>query len=155
MQARQYKWVWLFCALLLVLQSLLPISAMALVSVRCVGSSASTSDCAQSIVPVADTMGARSYLASMSCCPHRHSLSPVMSAPTCLVTVNPMSTERAAAMVSIRQWMLAASPVLVPPVSAHSFVPSVTAAITFPHLAFCLLRSLSIRSHGLRAPPVV
>jgi hypothetical protein len=155
MQARQYKWVWLFCASLLVFQSLLPISAMASISVRCVRSSASTPDCAQSVVPVADTMGARSYFASMSCCPHRHSLFPVMFAPTCLVTVNPMNTEVAAASVSVRQWMLFASPALAPPTFVGIFRPLVGSAVAFPHLVSHLAFSPPICSHGLRAPPVV
>ena len=157
MRARHYKWVWLFCALLLAFQSLLPVSAMAFVSVHCVGASATAPACAEAVLPVVDTMGARTYLAPMSCCLHSSRTSdPItLSAPTCLVTVNPLNTERASAILSVRQWMLNASPALAPPANSHTLFPVIRiVALVFKPVSH-LPHSRFVLSHGLRAPPVV
>lgn len=163
------KNVWLFCALLLLVQSLLPASAVAYVSVRCVGTPAIAPDCAQSLIPVEDTTVAETHLASMSCCrhmdgqgsmsgcPHTAGLSPrpfALSAPTCLVTVSPLSTERALSNTSVRQWMLNASPSLAPPAASLVQFPLCTVAPILPVRTFDLPPSQLTHSHGLRAPPV-
>ena len=168
MVRRSQKIVWLFCALLLLAQSLLPASAVALVSVRCVGTPADAPACAQSVIPVEDTTVAGTHLASMSCCrhmdgqssvsgcPHTAGFSPrpsALSAPTCLVTVSPLSTERAVSTTSIRQWMLNASPSLAPPIASPVLSPLCTAVVILPVRLFDLLPSQLTYSHGLRAPP--
>lgn len=162
------KTVWLFCALLMLVQSLLPASAVALVSVRCVGAPAYAPSCAQSVIAVEDTTVAGTHLASMSCCRHLDGqssmsgcrdttgLSPrlsALSAPTCLITVSPLSTERAVSTTSVRQWMLNAPPSLAPPV-ASPVLPSLCTAVVIPPVRpFDLPPSQLTHSHGLRAPP--
>lgn len=161
------KTVWLFCALLLLVQSLLPASAVALVSIRCVGMAADAPSCTQAVIPVADTAVAGTHLASMSCCRHRNGQSSMsgcktpdppsppfaLSAPTCLVTVSSLSTERALSTASIRQWMLNACPALAPPAASPVHFPLCAAVILLP-VCFCdLPPSPPTHSHGLRAPP--
>lgn len=168
MLRRSQKNVWLFCALLLLVQSLLPSSAVALVSVHCVGMPTNAPACAQSVIPVEETTVAGTHLAAMSCCrqmgghssmsgcPHTADLSPrpsMLSAPTCLVTVSPLSTERALSNTSVRQWMLNASPSLVPPTASLVQFPLCTAVVILPVCTFDLPPSQLTDSHGLRAPP--
>lgn len=168
MVRRSQKNVWLFCALLLLVQSLLPASAVALVSVHCVGMPANAPACAQSVIPVEDSAVAGMHLASMSCCrhmngqssmsgcPHTADLSPrpsMLSAPTCLVTVSPLSTERALSNTSVRQWMLNASPSLAPPAKSLVQFPLCTAAVILPVRTFDLPPIQLTHLHGLRAPP--
>ncbi len=168
MWARRYNLVWLFCALLLVCQSLVPESAMAFVSVRCVGAPSVAPACAQAVMPIADTSGVGTYLAPMSCCRHMHGVCPMtgasqmgrsaypvkLSALPCLVTVSPLNTERpAATTVSVRQWMHVASPALAPPAATNVPVPLEAAALPSPCLSIHFPISPS-DSHGLRAPPV-
>lgn len=169
MWVRRYNLVWLFCALLLVCQSLVPESAMAFVSVRCVGAPSVAPACAQAVMPIADTNGVGSYLAPMSCCRHMNGVChmtrasdagrnphPVkLSALPCLVTVSPLTSERpAATTVSIRQWMLVASPALAPPVATNALAPLEAAALPSHRLRIHFPLSPSAKSHGLRAPPV-
>ncbi len=168
MMRRSQKNVWLFCALLLLMQSLLPASAVALVSVHCVGMPANAPACAQSVIPVEETAVAETHLASMSCCrhmggqssmsgcPHTVDLSPrlaALSAPTCLVTVSPLSTERAVPNTSVRQWMLNTSPSLAPPDAPLVQSPLCTAMVLLPVRIFDLPPSQLTHSHSLRAPP--
>ena len=165
---RSQKDVWLFCALLLLVQSLLPASAVALVSIRCVGMPANAPACAQSVIPVEDTTVTETHLASMSCCRHMDGQSsmssglhiadlsprpPVLSAPTCLVTVSPLSSERAVPNTNVRQWMLNASPSLAPPAASPVPFPLCTAVVILPVRTFDLPPSQLTHSHGLRAPP--
>ena len=168
MRARQYNWVWLFCALLLASQSLLPVSAMASVSVRCVGAPSTSPACAQAVIPFADSSKVGTYLAPMSCCRHMHGVCPMSSGPQaghalpivrvsalpCLVTVSPLNTERPAATVSVRQWMLLAPPALASPATPHLSLCLNGAAAPLPHLTYLLPLGPPAVSHGLRAPPV-
>ncbi len=165
---RQHKWFWLFCVLLMAFQSFLPTSAVAFVSVRCVGAPSTAPDCAQAIVPVADTNRAGTYLAPLSCCRHMHGGCPMtndlstrrtprsvtLSVFPCLVTVNPLNTERSAATISIRQWMLAASPALAPPALGCVLPQIDSAAVSHSLFVSRLAFSPPPASHGLRAPPV-
>ena len=169
MARRFQKMLWLLCAFLLLTQSLLPVSAQAYVAVRCVGASASSPDCALSLVPVEEGTSARSYLAPMSCCHHMsrgcalmdmtHTASAApyasVSALPCLVKVSPLSTERPSASQSARAWMLDVSPAHAPPAAtAVSSCPLETTsrlwliAFNFPARTFS-------PSHSLRAPPSV
>ena len=169
MARRFQKMLWLLCAFLLLTQSLLPVSAQAYVAVRCVGASASSPDCALSLVPVEEGTSARSYLAPMSCCHqmsrgcalsgmgqaaaplHRVSL----SALPCLVQVSPFSTERPSASQSARSWMLDVSPAHAPPVAtAVSSCPLRTASRLRLNSFIFPTRTFS-PSHSLRAPPTV
>jgi len=168
MVRRSQKTVWLFCVLLLLVQSLLPASAVALVSVRCVGAPADTPSCAQSVVPVEDTTVAETHMALMPCCRHMDgqsslsdcphaklaSASSTLSAPTCLVTVSPLSTERAVSTTNVRQWMLNASPSLAPPAAPPVLLAVCTSVVSLQVYTFDIPPSPPSHSHGLRAPPV-
>lgn len=168
MRARPHNLAWLFCALLLAIQSLLPVSAMASISVRCVGAPSTMAACAQAVVPIAATNGSGTYLAPMSCCRHMHGICPMASSqqaghapPTvrlsplpCLVTVSPLNTEQAAATVSVRQWMLIASPALAPPAAPQLLFLLDGAVAPLPLLAPHFFLSPPADSPGLRAPPV-
>ena len=133
-----------------------------------VGMPANAPACAQSVIPVEDTAVAETHLASMSCCrhmggqsstsgcPHTADVSPsrsVLAAPTCLVTVSPLSTERAMSNTSVRQWMLNACPALAPPAASRVQFPLCTTAVLLPVRIFDLPSSQFTHSHGLRAPP--
>ena len=169
MARRLQKMLWLLCAFLLLTQSLLPVSAQAYVAMRCVGASASSPDCALTLVPAEEGTSARSYLAPMSCCRHMPRGCALMdmthttpaapyasvSALPCLVQVSPLSTERPSASQSARSWMLDASPAHAPPAAtAVSSCPLETTsrlwliAFNFPARTFS-------PSHSLRAPPSV
>ena len=169
MVRRFQKTIWLLCAFLLLSQSLLPVSAQAYVTVRCVGASASSPNCARTLVPVEEGTPGRAYLAPMACCAHMtrmcamgHGISTeasvypaVVSSLPCLVTVSPLSTERSTATQNARSWMLDASPAHAPPAAtAVSSLPVQTIA-RLPVNSFSLLASAFSPSHGLRAPPTV
>jgi hypothetical protein len=169
MARRFQKTIWLLCAFLLLTQSLMPVSAQAYVTVRCVGASASSPDCARTLVPIEEGMSARSYLAPMSCChqmtrgcalsgmgqaaPTLHRAS--LSALPCLVKVSPTNSVRSAATQSARSWMLDASPAHAPPVA--TIVPSLPAQTIarLPLNSSSILTPALSPSHGLRAPPIV
>ncbi len=169
MARRLQKMLWLLCAFLLLTQSLLPVSAQAYVTVRCIGASAGSPDCAQALVPVEEGASARSYLAPMSCCHHMTRVCALMdmthtalavphaslSALPCLVQVSPLSTDRPAAGQSARSWMLNASPAHAPPAAtAASSRPLITASCLRLN-AFNLPARTFSPSHSLRAPPSV
>ena len=170
MARRFQKMLWLLCAFLLLTQSLLPVSAQAYVTVRCLGASASSPECARTLVPVEEGTSARSYLAPMSCCHHHMTRGCALmdmtrtapaapftsvSALPCLVQVSPFSTERPSASQSARSWMLDVSPAHAP--------PAATPVSSCPLETTSRLRLNSFRfptrtfspSHSLRAPPTV
>ena len=169
MARRFQKMLWLLCAFLLLTQSLLPVSAQAYVAMRCVGASASSPDCALTLVPVEEGTSARSYLAPMSCCRHMprgcalmdmtHTAPAVpyasVSALPCLVKVSPLSTERPSASQSARAWMLDASPAHAPPAATAVFSLPVQTFACLALDSFCLPTPAFSPSHGLRAPPIV
>ena len=167
MARRFQKTIWLLCAFLLLAQSLLPVSAQAYVTMRCVGASANSPDCARTLVSIEEGSSARSYLAPMSCCHHMtrncamsgmgqaaatlHRAS--LSALPCLVKVSPTNLVRSAATQSTRSWMLDASPAHAPPaMTAVSSLPVETIA-RLPLNSFSLPIPALSPSHGLRAPP--
>ncbi len=170
MRLRKHNSAWLLCALLLALQSLLPASAMASISVRCVGAASETPACAQAVMPISETSGVGTYLAPMSCCRHMHGVCPMtgasqmgispyptkLSALPCLVLVSSLNIERpAAATVSVRRWMLVAPPALAPPAATNVPDPFEVAALPCVRLSIHPPLSPSADSHGLRAPPAV
>lgn len=167
MRAHQHNWTRFFCAFLLAFQSFLPASAMASISVRCAGSPSTSPACAQAVV-LADSSKAGTYLAPMSCCQHMQGVCPMTGGPQvghlpltvkvsallCLITVSPLNTERPAATVSVRQWMLLAPPALAPPATPHLSLCLNGAAAPLPDLTYLLPLGPPAASHGLRAPPV-
>lgn len=87
--------------------------------------------------------------------PERTSYPVKLSALPCLVTVSPLNTERpAATTVSVRQWMLVASPALAPPAATNVLASLEAAAPPSHRLRIHFPLSPSAKSHGLRAPPV-
>jgi len=169
MARRPLKTLWLLCAFLLLMQSLLPVSAQAYVSVRCVGAPAGTPDCAKSLVPADESASARSYQAPMSCCVHAMrgcammdganavpSLSPAaVSSLPCLVTVSPLTSVCPAAVQAARLWMLDASPANAPPAQMSLLSLPLQTLMRLPLIFFILPTPAFSPSHGLRAPPTV
>jgi hypothetical protein len=168
MSRRLQPAVWMLCALLLLAQSVLPASAMALVSMRCVGMPVTAHACAEAVLPVAETTHAETYLAPMSCCRHMHSDCPLMgvgqaetalhpavlSALPCRVSVTPLNNEQPVAITGMRQWMLTASPAMAPP-RIMPVVPVLGASTRIRStLSYSIPPDRFTRSHGLRAPPV-
>ena len=169
MARRFQKTIWLLCAFLLLAQSLLPVSAQAYVTVRCVGASASSPDCARNLVPIEEGSSARSYLAPMSCCHHMarggalndmgqaaatlHRAS--LSALPCLVEVSPTNSVRSAATQSARSWMLDSSPAHAPPAATIVSSLPMQTVVRLPLNSFSLPTPALSPSHGLRAPPTV
>ena len=169
MGRRFQKILWLICAFLLLTQSLLPVTAQAYVTVRCVGASASSPDCSRNLVPVEEGTPGRSYLAPMPCCAHMlrsYALSGMgqvaaplprasLSALPCLVRVSPFSTERSRAAQSTRSWMLDTSPAHAPPTATTASSFPVQTAVRLPLNSFILPIPAFSPSHSLRAPPTV
>lgn len=168
MVRRSQKTIWLFCVLPLLVQSFLPVSAVALVSVRCVGARTDSPPCVQSMIPVGDSAAAGTHLASMPCCRHKGGQSSTkgcphaiidgsfsaLSAPTCLVTISPLSAERAVATTSARRWMLNASPCLAPPTVSPNLLLLFNTVLPSPVDIFDLPPNYLTDSNGLRAPPI-
>ncbi len=169
MARRPLKTLWLLCAFLLLTQSLLPVSAQAYVSVRCIGAPAGTPDCAKSLAPVDENASARSYQAPMSCCVHAMrgcamtdganavpSLSPAaVSSLPCLVTVSPLTSVSPASAQSARLWMLDSSPANAPPTQTALRSLPVQISVRLPLSSFILPAPVFSPSHGLRAPPTI
>ena len=164
---------WMFCAALLLAQSILPASALASVSVRCVGMPAATPACAEaSVIPVADTTQAQTQSGflcpvadicaatapwerggtgqadtvsspSYRLCPAVLSL--LRSAPKSLLATHERASEDAQCCSRARS-------------SRHMrlfFLHSQSVSVTLT-IRSCTIshRTDSAHSHGLRAPPV-
>ncbi len=171
MRQRPYKLIWLLLALLFAGQSLLPLAALAEISVRCVGAPASSKPCARMVVSPADRQTIASRLSVMPCCRNMVScrsmavgcdhntgvvsrVASVLTAPKCLLTVNPLGTTSAVSVPSLHRWLLHSAPALAPPAARPVAVslPRVSISPLRP-ASFSLSPRLLTASHGLRAPP--
>jgi len=175
MQRRRHSFLGRLLALLLMAQSLLPVTALASVKVRCVGAPLSAKPCVQALVPVSDTASAQTMRAGMACCrtmmacrsmmghqampvaapgdpaPHRA----VFSALSCLVSVTPVCTKQAAVVPHSQQWLLHSAPAQAPPVT--NLVPLALSRLSAipSQRSFSLPPLFITHAHGLRAPPCV
>lgn len=172
MRRRTYKPVWLLLALLFAGQSLLPVAALAQVSMRCVGAPASSAPCAQATVVATDSAAITKPFSRLACCRTMPNC-PGMAAPAsvsqavsrpvrgfslvasnCLVSVSLFNTKPATLGPQAQRWLLLSAPVLAPPaVHAVSVVLDAPPAVVFPEASFRLPPSISTHAHGLRAPP--
>jgi len=171
MQRRPYKLIWLVLALLFAGQSLLPVAALAEISVRCVGAPASSEPCARMVVSLAGRQTIASRLSIMPCCRNMVScrsmamgcdrnagvvprVAAVLAAPKCLITVSPLSTTSTAAVPNVHRWLLHSAPALAPPAVGPVAV-GLHYSTVFPLLpaSFSFSPRLLSASHGLRAPP--
>lgn len=171
MKRRPYKFIWLLLALLFAGQALLPVAALAEISVRCVGAPASSAPCAHGTFALADTAAINKHFARLACCQMMANcpkmaaggcglISPPvsrgfsMSAPQCLVTVNLLNARSTTFSPQAHRWLLLSSPSLAPPVACPAPVtPSEPSAVRFSTASFHLPPSVSTHAHGLRAPP--
>lgn len=172
---RQYphKLIVVVLSLLLLAQSLQPVTALAEVSVRCRGASSSSKPCAQATLIAADAATIANHFSGLACCKNMagcpatmasgqgrspqnalptHSI--VESAARCLVSINLLNTKPATLGPQANRWLLRTVPSLAPPLSP----PALSAAcVLVPNhcssAAFALLPSATVRSHGLRGPP--
>ncbi len=164
---RSHKAAWLLCTFLLLAQALLPVSAVAFVSVRCAHAPASARACAEAVLPAVDGVAAGTHPAAMACCLHMSGRGAMMdgmqSAPVsctatqsalpCVVSVSVLGSDRPAAASSVRAWMFPAVPACASPaaVAALRVCAPTVAASSAP---FALPPGCSAQAHGLRAPPV-
>jgi len=171
MQRRPYKLIWLLLALLFAGQSLLPVAALAEISVRCVGAPASSAPCAHGTFALADTAAITKHFAGLACCRMMANCptmpadgcaptsAPVsrgflVSAPKCLVSVSLLNPKATTLSPQAHRWLLLSSPSLAPPAARPVAVTlSAPSAVTFSTAPFHLPPSVSTHAHGLRAPP--
>ncbi len=171
MRRTSYKPIWLLLALLFAGQLLLPVAALAEISVRCVGAPASSASCAHGTFALADTAAITKHFSGLACCrmmancptmatggcgptsaPVSHGFS--VSAPKCLVTVNLLNARSTPLSPQAHRWLLLSSPSLAPPaIRPAAVIPSASSAVSFSTASFHLPPSVSTHSHGLRAPP--
>lgn len=171
MQRRPYKLIWLLLALLFAGQSLLPVAALAEISVRCVGAPASSAPCVHGTFALTDKAAITKHFAGIVCCrmmancptmaadgcgPTTAPVSrgPSVSAPKCLVTVNLLNARPTTASLQAQRWLLLSSPSLAPPaVRPAPITLSTPSAVQSSTAPFHLPPSVSTHAHGLRAPP--
>lgn len=164
--------MWLLLALLFAGQSLLPVAALAQVSMRCVGALASSTPCAQGTFVTTDSAAITKRFARLACCRTMPNCPPMAApasvgqtaavpargfalvAPNCLVSVSLLNTKPAALGPQAKRWLLLSAPALAPP-AIHPAPVALTApaAVVFAEASFRLPPSVSTHSHGLRAPP--
>lgn len=168
-----HKVILALLSLLVLGQSLLPVAALAEVSVRCNGASKSSKPCAQATLIAADVATIDRYLSGLACCKDMVGCSAMMasgqghspqnalsthsnveSAARCLVSINLLNTKPATLGPQANRWLLRSFPSLAPP--ALHLAPSAACVLVPNHCssaAFALLPSATVRSHGLRGPP--
>lgn len=155
---RRHNLLWLVPALLLLAQSLLPVTAFADVSMRCAGMAVAT-PCARMTVSLTSPRALASLLSQMPCC--RAQLSCPMTAQStqfhlssghCLVTVQTRATSRAALMPSSHRWLLRHAPALAPP-ALPRFSPAAPASVSLSAFHTADFSPPAVSAHGLRAPP--
>jgi hypothetical protein len=140
--------LWLLLAPFLVAQALLPASAIASVSMRCVGMPAAAAACAQS--------GSMAEMAKMPCCRHMASAPSSTQARlrsrTCLFKlslINPTRVPLSPKTLRIATPVTTAPSRGAPDVASNS---TVVARVATPSSSERYRRAL-LASHGLRAPP--
>ncbi len=165
---RFHKIAWLLSALLLLSQALLPVSAVAFVSVRCAGVPVSLPACAEAMLPAPDSTAVGTRPAAMSCCLHMSShcammgslqampsaQAAVQATPPCVVSVSIAGSGQPAAVKSVRPWAFPAALALVSPAAMPPLRSSSPAAVLPPAPSCVLPPSRLADAHGLRAPPL-
>lgn len=165
---RFHKIAW-FCTLLLLVQLLLPASAVALVSIRCAGAPASAPACARAVLPMADSAMMGTYRAAKACCLHMNGLHCAMmggrqAVPSaqatvqadlpCIVSISVFASDRPASAGSLRERTPPSAPVLLS-AAAQSVLHVLSPIVTADHASpFALPPACTAQAHGLRAPPV-
>lgn len=174
MNRRPYKpnkLIWFLLALLFAGQSLLPVAALAEISVRCIGAPASAAPCAHGTFALIDTASITKHFSALACCRtmvncptmaaggFSHTSVPVsrgsaMSPPKCLVSINLLNARPTAPSLQVHRWLLLTSPALAPPAARPaSIAVSTPSSIQFSTVPFHLPPSVLTHAHGLRAPP--
>jgi hypothetical protein len=165
----KYNRIWLIAAVLFLLQSLTPFTALAEVNVRCAGSPSSAPACAHMLVAATDTTSVKHCLSTMACCAR---MSPKMqmgmsqcakmnlsadaasvSNPAkCLLSVKILASKTVATTSAEQRWVVITALALKPPIN----YPVVIASRSIRHLTCTPLchPTLFVSSHGLRAPPL-
>ena len=177
MKRRNNILIWLVTVLAIVIQTAVPYSALADVTVRCNGAPASAIPCAHAIVPMNGMADSPTQCPSMVCCrrqaiPMRAchekmamspgaaqgmtpSASQAISAPKCSIAIRPLGTSVPIVSSRIHRWMLDASPSTAPPASGYAIdrlSDDVAAIISRPQ-SHALAPRRPSATHGLRAPP--
>jgi hypothetical protein len=156
--------VWLFMAILVAVQAVVPSLAMAEITMRCASQSAMSAPCFHAVVSL--TQGhTNELMGKMPCCMDRSAVAPIRppsSSPTinnrhCIVSISWTNAGRhAPALVKLTHRPRAATPELALSLSAapchwvHSPL-SCTFADTSPVVP---ISNVFLTSHGLRAPPI-
>jgi len=173
---RIYNLIWLWAVLCIMLQSALPVVALAQVSVRCVGVPVSAAPCMTAVMPISAAKPMQREMAGMACCRNKASLMQAchaamtdrhtvlafhngvntrVSAPTCIISIKPLTSPAPAGKTSIHRWLLDTVPALAPPACNYTIsYPAEVSQAAFDRSAIPLFPNPHSASHGLRAPPV-
>jgi hypothetical protein len=170
MKRRLYNLVMLVLLLTMFVQAVVPACALADVSVRCVWASPSSSPCMHAVIPISGATPSQIRCSQMSCCRSKAALmracgmamshmgsspQPDLHAATCVITVKSLRSSQAAFTPTTQRWMLDAAPAAAPPAAVVSVSLPIEIPVDAPRPQSvpCSPRP-SIRSHGLRAPPI-
>ena len=171
MQSRLHNLVCLFVAVAVLVQAVVPMAALADVSVRCAGASASAKPCVHEVMFAASQKSMAARFSAMPCCRNmamchmsscmkRSTLSPTArghltfaSSPKCIVTIKPISATNSSLSSAKYRWLYRSTPSLAPP--AAPAIAEHPASVSFPlhYSPPDLAPQYSTHSHGLRAPP--
>ena len=157
MQRRFTKFILACLSLLMMGQSVLPVAALAQVSVRCKSvSSVPATPCVQTTLLASDTAGIAKQMACCQSMAGTSARSAAVAAPDCLVAVTVLDTKPVSLGLPRHPWLLHSAPALAPPVSQTGFAaPAIFPTIHFSSASFDLLPRAAVHSHGLRGPPHV
>lgn len=171
MRVRLHNLVCLFVAASVLFQAVVPMAALADVSVRCAGSPTTSKPCAHALVFAPNPSNITKRVCQMSCCRtmamchmaccmKRHAVAgasalstKTTASPICIVTIKPLGMASSTLTPTKYRWLFGSAPSLAPPTTPHvadSFTNSLPPRyysppeLSPPHLS---------DSHGLRAPP--
>ena len=171
MRVRLHNLICLLVAVAVLLQAVVPMAALADVSVRCAGFATASKPCAHAFVFALNPANITARvcrmpcchdmpMCRMACCTKWHASTPasfrhmtVGASRKCIVTIKPVGTANSTLTPIKHRWLLRSSPSLAPP--------------TTPTVAETVANALPLRyysppelsppylsdSHGLRAPP--
>ena len=167
---RLHPLVWFLTIAALMVQSALPVAALAEVNMRCTGLSAIAKPCATVVMftpartAMSNSYSAMPCAASQGICPmtsagkfHRGAMAHSVRQRTslkCAFSAKPLTTINPAVAPASQRWLLHTAPAMAPPAASPVIANDCSSKLQQSYTSSFVPHLYLTHSHGLRAPPI-